>query len=380
MKILQLISSYGFFGSENVVFELSRGLKSHEIENIIGVFENAHNPHIEIIHHAEKNNLKAKIFRCNGKVDFKTFHEIREFVREKQVSIIHTHGYKSNIYGFFIAKVDKKPIPIVSTCHNWIADDPKTRAYYWIDKFVLKWFDEVIAVSEGIKDELLGKGMPEDKIRLIYNGVNINKYDTYTGTVRNELKINEKTKVIGTVARLTAEKGLSYLLEAFKKVVCFFSDSILIIVGDGPLGNELREKACELGISDKVIFTGKRTDLAQIYSTMDIFVLPSLKEGLPMVILEAMASRKPIIATNVGGIPGVIENGREGILVRPKSVEDLNKAIITLLKDHGVSRRLAYNAREKVVRQFSSEIMCNRYIEVYRELLQQNAKMPASTS
>jgi glycosyltransferase involved in cell wall biosynthesis len=372
MKILQLISSYGFFGSENVLLELSRELKSLHIENIIGVFENAHNPHTEVAQYAGENNLHTKIFRCNGKIDLKTFHEMKEFIRENEVSIIHAHGYKSNIYGFLTAQVLKKPI--VSTCHNWIADDRKTRAYYCLEKTVLRWFDKVIAVSEDIKDELRRKGVSEDNMTLIHNGINIHKYSAVSKTVRSELHIGEKTKVIGTVARLTAEKGLSYLLQAFKAMLSPFPDSVCVIVGDGPLRTELTRRAVELGIGDKVIFTGKRSDLPQIYSTMDIFVLPSLKEGLPMVILEAMASRKPIIATNVGAVPRAVKNGREGILVNPGNVGELSEAIIALAKDGALSEKLAQNAYRKVVGQFSSETMCSRYVETYEEILQRKDK------
>jgi glycosyltransferase involved in cell wall biosynthesis len=130
----------------------------------------------------------------------------------------------------------------------------------------------------------------------------------------------------------------------------------------------LTRKAAELGVGEKVLLTGVRTDLPRVYSAMDIFVLPSLKEGLPMVILEAMASRKPIIATNVGGIPRVIENGSEGILVNPSNVVELSEAIITLLKNEEMSKRLAQNACNKVTQQFSSEAMCARYIGIYEEV------------
>jgi glycosyltransferase involved in cell wall biosynthesis len=372
MKILQLISSYGFFGSENVVFELSRELESRNIDNTIGVFDNSHNRHTEVAHYAGEHDIKTRIFRCEGKMDFGTVCEITKFVRKNDVSIIHAHGYKSNIYGFLAAKVLKKPI--VSTCHNWIAEDLKTRAYYWLDKSVLRRFDKVVAVSEEIEDELLRLGITEDSIALIQNGIDISKFDRTTGTIRTELNINEKTKVIGTVARLTPEKGLACLLEAFKKVLHLFPNSICMIVGDGSLRAELTRKAAELGVGEKVLLTGVRTDLPRVYSAMDIFVLPSLKEGLPMVILEAMASRKPVIATNVGAIPRMIKSGKEGILVNPGNVEELSEAIIVLVKDRRVSETLAQNAQKKVVQQFSSKIMCGRYVEIYEEILQRRDK------
>jgi len=383
MKILQLISSAGFFGVENVALGLSMELKAQNIWNVLGVFGNYHNLHLEIIEEAKKNDLGTHIFYCNGRFDIKTMYNMINFIKNNKVDIIHTHGSKPNFYGFVVAKLLKVPIvatchgrienPIVSVSNSW-AGKISNKKYYRIDKTILPRFGKVIAVSEDIKDEFLRNGVIEGRIGLIYNGVAINKYGAATETIRKELNIDKETKVIGTVARLTAEKGLPFLLEAFEKVLRVLPDSTLIIVGNGPLGDELKEKACELGIAAKVIFTGKRNDLPQIYSTMDIFVLPSLKEELPMVILEAMASKKPIIATNVGAIPKLIENGREGFLVGPGRTDDLTRAIIAMAKDIGMEKKFAENAYKKVVEEFSSEKMCRRYVDAYKEVMQQKGK------
>lgn len=189
MKILQLISGLGFFGAESVVLELSRELHAVNVRNVIGVFENFHNPHTELVQYGRKNNLETTVFECNGKIDLRTLNAIKQFVGRNGIDIIHTHGYKSNTYGLIIARLTKRRI--VSTCHNWIASDLRTRTYYVLDKYVLSKFDRVIAVSEDIKNELLRRGFTEDRIRLIHNGVDVNKYDVATETVRNELDIDK---------------------------------------------------------------------------------------------------------------------------------------------------------------------------------------------
>jgi len=142
----------------------------------------------------------------------------------------------------------------------------------------------------------------------------------------------------------------------------------LLIVGDGPLKEDLKQETQRLGISNDVIFTGYRTDIPQLLSVMDIFVLPSLTEGLPMVLLEAMASRKPIIATNVGAIPKVI-NKDNGLLVEPKDVTALQRAIEILLNDKGIKQKFASSSYETVMVKFSSEQMCSKYYELYKEVM-----------
>lgn len=151
-------------------------------------------------------------------------------------------------------------------------------------------------------------------------------------------------------------------MEQYPKVV-------LLIVGDGPLRNELQERVEDLGIRDKVIFTGMRSDTPELYSLMEFFILSSITEGLPVALLEAMASKKPVIATEVGAVPKVIQDGHSGLLVEPKDVEGLSKAIIDLLENPDQAAYLALNGYEEVTNEFSSQKMAERYVEVYKEVL-----------
>lgn len=372
MKIFQLISSGGFLGAENVVVELGKELKSLNIENTIGIFENLQNPHTEIVQHAKENNLKVAVFKCGGKVDLKNMNNIRQYVKKNRINIMHTHGYKSNVYGFLVSRLLKKPI--VSTCHNWIANDLMTKTYYRLDKYLLQRFNKVVPVSEEIERELLRNKVKGERISLIYNGINASRFEQSNKNLRREFNIGEKTKVIGTVARFTQEKGLFHLLEVAEKILNLCSNVIFLFVGYGQLKNDLIKKSKELGIGEKIIFTGQRNDLPDIYSIIDIFVLPSLREGLPMVLLEAMAAKKPIIATKVGAIPRVIENRKDGILIDPGSVDAMKEAIFWLLTNEEFSKNISMNAFNKVAKEFSSRKMCSRYVTIYESLLKENFK------
>jgi len=164
------------------------------------------------LQYAKKNNLNTVIFNCNGRFDIKTFHSLRKFIKINKINIIHTHGYKSNFYGFLIAKFLK--IPIVSTCHNWNAEDTLTRFYYRLDKLLLPWFDKVIAVSNNVKQVLTDNSVHKKKISVIYNGIDITRFENNKKNIRVEFNINSKSKIVGTVARFTEEKGLNYLIES----------------------------------------------------------------------------------------------------------------------------------------------------------------------
>ncbi|MDH5769316.1 MAG: glycosyltransferase, partial [Nitrospirota bacterium] len=183
--------------------------------------------------------------------------------------------------------------------------------------------------------------------------------------------LNGNYTVVGTIGSLKYEKGHEYLLRAAKEVLESHTSVKFLIVGSGPLRNSLENNVKSLGIANDVIFTGYRKDVAELLSVMDIFVLPSVKEGLPMVLLEAMAAKKPIIATRVGAVPKVIRDNETGILVEPEDVYTLQRAIGNFLDDIVKAHGLALEGYERVKKDFSSEKMCRAYLTLYRELLSQ---------
>jgi len=383
-KVLQLISSSGFYGADNVLIELSRQLNATDFSPIVGVFKNLYNPHLEIAKVAQSHCLPVQVFRCRGKLDPKTILGLRHFLEKQKIGLIHAHGYKTNFY--VLAATAGKKIPCVTTCHNWLGDESKMRFYSWLDKSLLKRFDRVVAVSDPVMREIQKHGTASKKVVKILNGIDVDRFIN-TGNrarLKEELGIPENARVIGTVGRLSEEKGHMHLFEAAVTVMERCPKVVFLVVGDGPLRPYLEEKSKEFadtarvktGISETpFIFAGVRQDMPAIYSIMDIFILPSLNEGLPMVLLEAMASQKPVIATNVGAVPKVIENGYSGILVPPGDIESLAEAIIDLLSNPRKAGVFAAHARERVEQEFSSKRMAERYIEVYKDVLRvQGAK------
>lgn len=344
---------------------------------------------MEVAEEAKRQNFPVSVFPCNGKLDLKTIYLIKQFLSKQEIDIIHTHGYKSNLYA--LAASLGKQVSRITTCHNWLGDDPKMRLYAWLDKFFLNRFDRVIAVSDPVKQEIINHNISAAKVLTIYNGIDTDRFNGQgkADSVRKEFSIEKDCKVIGTVGRLSEEKGHVLLMQAAEKILQEYPKVVFLIVGDGPLKRHLEAKADQLakieftktGCSKAhFVFPGVRNDMPTIYSLVDIFVLPSLTEGLPMVLLEAMAAQKPVVATKVGAVPRVIEDGHSGLLIQPGDVNALFKAIVELLKNPQKAYHLAQHAHQKVKSHFSSKRMAERYMEVYKDVLKINRRLPRLNS
>jgi glycosyltransferase involved in cell wall biosynthesis len=368
-KVLQLRSSFGFFGAENVIVELVTELIHTKYLPVIGALKSQKYPHLELVDFANKNNIESVVFDCRRRFDLKTIFSIRSFIKKNKIDIIQTHGYKSNFYAFCASLFTN--IPLIATCHPWIKTNRWIKFYTMIDKLLLKKFDQIITISEGMKQEILNTGIDETRLHIIDNGINIErfkkKYDRKKICAQFSIPIN--SKVIGTISRLTPEKGHYIFIEAAEKIIKAYPLTLFVIAGDGILENELKQKAEELKISDRLIFTGLVDNIPELLSLFDIFVLPSLTEGFPMALLEAMAAKIPVIASKVGAIPKLIIHNKSGLLVEPQNISSLEKAIVALLNNKDKANRFARNGYKIILKNYSSKIMTRKYMDIYDTLL-----------
>lgn len=366
-RVLHLISSSGFLGAENVVLELSKESIKAGYWVTIGIIENRNNLHMELSDRSVEEGIKVQIFPCRGRFDRRTISSIRSFVNSKQPNILHSHGYKSNFYAL---TANRGKIPWIVTNHLWKKTTFALKVYAYLDSLFIRHADRVVAVSDEIRSEMVNDGIPPQKITIIDNGVDMERFALNRNEeIRKSFGFNGNSKVIGTIASMTPEKGHTYLLEAMRQVIDKCPECRFMIVGDGSQRQFLEEKTSHLGLTGKVLFTGSRKDVPEILSMLDIFVLPSLKEGLPMALLEAMAAGVPVIATRVGAVPKVVIHGKTGLLVEKGDVNGLITAITQFLKDRKMSVRLSMKGYEKVKSEFSSNVMTLKYLDIYRKLL-----------
>jgi glycosyltransferase involved in cell wall biosynthesis len=376
MKILHLISSAGMYGAETVVANLTAAQKALGSEPVIGVFRNHHRPNLALVEQARKRGLRVEVFDCHGRFDRASVRAIRSFVTAQGIEVVHSHGYKSDFYAYLAAK--PTGAAFVATCHLWTRSTRSVRFYEFIDSLVLRRARRVIGVSDAITAALHESGISESRLGTIPNGTDIIRFQCSPKTLRKELGIGNRL-MIGTVARLERQKGIEYLVRAAQGVVSEFPDSLFVVIGQGSLGPELCQLIRELGLESHVRLLGERNDMPGVYSSLDLFVLPSIDEGMPMTILEALAASCPVIATRVGAVEKLIIEGETGLLVEPRDVPALGAAILSCVRDPALAGRLGSNGQRHVQASFSAEAMARNYLEVYSQALhkQGRAALPA---
>ena len=280
-RVMHLISSSGFLGAENVVLELALQSRKTGLDVQIGVMVNAENPNLELAEIAAKNGFNVTVHQCSGRLDKRVIGVIKGLIHDNGIDIVHSHNYKSNFYAWRA---------LCGTPCKWVITNHGRRSgfrlllYNLADAFVARHADRVIAVSDRIFRMLRCAGVPDCKVRIIDNGIDT---DRFAGRQPPEglevsLGIPADALVIGSVGALTLEKGHVYLLRASSAVLERFPLAVFLIIGDGPERAALKKEACKLGISEHVVFAGKRKDIPELLNIMDIFVLPSLQEGLPI--------------------------------------------------------------------------------------------------
>jgi protein-tyrosine-phosphatase len=247
----------------------------------------------------------------------------------------------------------------------------KFRAYETVDRATLQCLaDLVIGVSKGIEHTLAQSGYRPTMLTHIHNGIDLGRMTPIQTPpeVRRELGLDDASLVIGAVGRLAPVKGHASFLEAAKLIVQEEPRARFLIVGNGPLQRHLRAQAAQLGVSEACLFLGDRADVYDLVSAMDVFVLPSLNEGIPMALLEAMALNRPVVATDVGGVPEVLEHRVTGLLVSPGDPRGLADACLNLLANPAWAGRLGQQARHAVESRFTLERSGRELVEAYRSV------------
>ncbi len=363
--VLHLVSSNGLYGAERVILNLAQDA---DTLSFVGALHNAHNPHLEMIDEAQKMGLRTAVFNSRGRIDLKTIFDIKKFLRDNQIDILHTHNYKSDIVGFWAALLGKTKW--VATNHVWHGLDRKLRFYEKIDAFVLRFAARVVAVSNEIKEDLVAQNIPAEKVQVIDNGIDIDQFSRPRSVeeLKEDLGIHKDDVVVTIVGRLSPEKGHETFLKAAKDVLARKKSVKFLVVGDGPISDELRAMAAKLGLNGHVTFTGARKDMDGIYAVSDLMVNASSIEGLPMTILEAMAAKVALIVTPVGAVPKVIQYGINGVIFPTGDALGLSKEICLLIDEPSRRKSLIEHAYQDVCERFSSTAMVQQYKQIYESI------------
>jgi len=310
-------------------------------------------------------------------MDLKAIGQLLYIIRENGVRLLHTHGAKAGIVGRTAAVLAGVPV-VLSTVHNFVYQGRVSRVqkllYSLIERGLSRFTDHYITVSRALAEEIKSlDGIPAEKISVIYNGVDLKSFNMMLDCTvkKRELGLDPYAPVVGTAGRLVSTKGISYFIRAAAEIKEVYPRTQFLVIGDGPERGKLESMARDFHLYPNIKFLGYRRDFPGLLPLINVFVVPSISEGLSIVTLEAMAARRPVVAFEVGGIPEIITNNRTGILVPVVDSSYLARAVIGLLKYPSRAERLGNCARDVVEEKFDHGLMVKRTEEVYRRCLEQ---------
>ena len=304
---------------------------------------------------------------------------LASLIREREIDLVHMHGTRAGFYGGLACRLAGMKRTIY-TVHGFSFNKdihPLGRAFFFgVEKLLGRMNRSLISVSETDRRIAVERGVcAPERIRTICNGIDLARFDPCAGNgeVRRSFRIPDRARVVGMICRLVPQKGVEYFLQAARKISDRREDVVFLLVGEGELDGSLRDLAADLGLGDRVIFAGPRQDVVDCYRSFDVFVLSSLWEGQPIALIEALAMRRPTVATVTSGSPEVVRDGQTGLLVPAKDPEALARAVLWFL-DHPVQAdEMAQRGRTYVETHFTEERMIGQTLDLYRDLLREEA-------
>ena len=335
---------------------------------------------------AFKQNGINKVFVVQMKREISPFSDLFAFIRiynllnKKGYHIVHTHSSKAGFLGRLASKLAGVPI-ILYTPHSFSFQGKNAsfinQFYIKLERFAAGFTDRIVAVSCDEKRVALKAGICQNRmVEVIENGVNMQAFKSEANIrkLRREFGIRDGRQVVGTVARFCPQKGYKYLIKAARQVVNICPQAIFLLIGDGELWDKIKAMVGRWNLSENVIMTGQRKDISDLYALMDLFVLPSLWEGTPYALLEAMAAKRPVIATAVSGTVDIVRQGKTGILVPPEDPKALSLAIVQLLKDKKLAEKLGIGGRRLVEEKYQLKDQIRKLESFYLRIVEEKIK------
>ena len=372
IKVLHISKMNGVSGSENHLFTLLSGLDKEQFEVHLHILtELRYLPLLQEYTQAlEQAGVIVVLRKMRRHFDLSLIRALWKYMNREGFDIVHTHLIHADFYGTISAKL-AGVTTIISSRHN----DDKFRSrvvLIWLNRVLARWQAKIIVISDWVGKFLQDvEGIPAEKIVRIHYGLEaapiLNLADPEY--VRQQFHIPANVPLLGTIGRLTEQKGPAYLLRAIQKVQREFPEIRVLLIGDGELRGRLETQVKVLGIESNVIFAGYRKDALQLLAGFDFFVLPSLWEGFGLVLLEAMALKKAIVASAVSAIPESVLDGETGILIPPQEPRQLAKAILALLHDKDLSRAMGESGYSHLQACFSVQKMVSATEVLYTRLV-----------
>lgn len=379
IKILQIISSSNIGGAEKMFYALLKYLNKDKFEVYV-----ACPPDGLMVKDFKKFAKEVKVIDFNGLVSsIRAIFLLKKYMEQKQVSIVHTHLFSADFTGIIAARLASIPYKIATIygCNFNVTGqfnlrNIKNYICSFLYKAVYAYCDRITAVSRAVKEDLANRGwikVKKQKIEIIYAAVDFEevvKYSEIAGREYDSIFVDNGQKYIGMMANFDRVKGHRILLRAMPKILKKMPNVKFLLTGSGEDREYIKKRVKKLKIQDKVIFLGVLENTARVISKCDLIVLPSLSEGLPIIIIEAMLLGKPVIASNVGGMPELIKDNESGVLVLPNSDKELSEAIVAVLKDDNKIYSLGQKGKSMIYGEFGDKFRAQEMTKKTERLYQ----------
>jgi glycosyltransferase involved in cell wall biosynthesis len=323
-------------------------------------------PEAEIIKYANKETIEVLPIRIAGDFDPFTISRLIKIYKKGKFDIVIANVGKDIRLAGLVAKF-VSGVSVIAL--HQVDREIKNNLRY---RFTYNSLANMIVVNSFATKNTLLKSAPwllDKNIKVVYHGIDYEKFSiANTKDIRTELGLSQQDLIIGFVGRLSVQKGVKYMLDAFKLVAEKFKNVHLVIVGTGELEEMVKESATELNLEDRIHLLGFRKDIPDLMRTFDIFLLPSLWEGFGIVLIEAMAAGKPVVATNTSSIPEIVEDGRSGILVPPENAEAISDALKKIISEPELRTKFGKEGQKIVCEKFTTDRMINDYEKIFQSL------------
>jgi glycosyltransferase involved in cell wall biosynthesis len=355
-------------GGERMVIGLAEALQSDRIHVTVCVTRTG-TPPGSAKAQLEEAGVRVLALERPGKLGLKGFRPLLRLIREERPDILHSHKFGSNVWGALFGRAYRLPA-VIAQEQTWSFEGSPHRVA--LDFVIGRLADAYVAVSTADRDRMIKRErVPPEKITVIPNAY-VPRVDDASGDLRAELGLPPEAKLVGTAAVLRPQKALEVLMEAFG-TLAGHPDAHLVIAGEGSRKEPLRQQAAELGVSDRTHFIGRREDVPMLLENFDIAAMSSDYEGTPLFALECMAHGTPLLATDVGGLPDLIDDDVSGVLVPPRDPAAMNRALDRLLSDDELRDRLGAAAAERSA-EFRIDRIAPRFERLYESVLERSSR------
>lgn len=360
--MLQLVNGFAIGGGEMKVLELVQRLDKDRYN--ITVCSVGQGGPLEA--EFRKAADRVEIYSKKSSFDFSLVQKVARLMKQQQIEILQTTLFYADVIGAYAAYLASVPVVI-----SWEAvTGPFAFRHYWSYKLAARKIDRVVAVSEDIRKKVIReRNLDDEKVVTIHYGVDLEKFAPEANALKKaDIGVSEENTVLGTVARFDHPKGHKHLIAAAPEIVKHNPNVRFVFVGDGPLRRDVEQQIHQLGLDEYFLLLGFRRDVKQLLGLFDLFILPSLSEGLPNAVLEAMACSNPVVASAVNGVVEVVVDGETGFLVPPCNPGRLSEAVTRMLESPARMKQMGIKGRERVAGAFSVEQQIGKFEELYDTL------------